>query len=147
MFESLKSLFAAPAPVFEEPEIDSRVAVAALLVHAAKTAGPVTYEEIRSIDRSLARHFGLNVLEAMKLRADGERLDRARADTGSIIASIRRALNPEERFGVLSSLWEVILLSGINSPHKDALLYATRTGFQIPGDEAHIAREHAQLAM
>lgn len=147
MFDSLKSLFTAPAPMPEVPQIDNRVAVAALLVHAAKIAGPVKYEEIRAIDRSLARHFGLNVLEAMKLRADGERLDRARSDTGSIISAIRRALEPEERFDVLSSLWEVILLSGINAPHKDALLQAARVGFHIPGDEALTVREQARATM
>jgi uncharacterized tellurite resistance protein B-like protein len=145
MFASLKTLFAAPADA--APTYDSRTAVAALLVRAAKSEGTYSYDEIRAIDRSLARHFGLNVIEAMKLRAEGEKLERAEIDPQSMITAIRDALDPEERFGVLSGLWEVVLTSDSRTRGLDELLNSARRGFGIRRAESQIAREHALASM
>ncbi len=145
MFASLKALFAAPAN--DTPVCDSRTAVAALLVRAAKSEGTYNYDDIRTIDRSLARHFGLNVIEAMKLRAAGERLERARTDPQSMITAIRDAFEPEERFGVLSGLWEVALASESRARSLDDLLTETRRGLGIPRADSQIAREHALASM
>ena len=145
MFASLKTLFAAPADA--APTYDSRTAVAALLVRAAKSEGTYSYDEIRAIDRSLARHFGLNVIEAMKLRAEGEKLERAEIDPQSMITAIRDALDPEERFGVLSGLWEVVLTSDTRTRSLDELLNSARRGFGIRRAESQIAREHALASM
>ena len=145
MFASLKTLFAAPAET--APTYDSRTAVAALLVRAAKSEGTYSYEDIRAIDRSLARHFGLNVIEAMKLRAAGEKLERAENDPQSMITAIRDALAPEERFGVLSGLWEVVLTSETRTKGLDDLLNKARRGFGIRKSDSQVAREHAIAAM
>lgn len=145
MFASLKTLFAAPEEA--APTYDSRTAVAALLVRAAKSEGTYSYDEIRAIDRSLARHFGLNVIEAMKLRAAGEKLDRAEIDPQSMITAIRDSLAPEERFGVLSGLWEVVLTSETRTKSLDDLLTKARRGFGIRRAESQIAREHAIASM
>ena len=55
-----------PAPLNDE---DARTAMGALLVRIAKSDGCYAAEEIGVIDRLLAQRYGLNPVEAAKLRA------------------------------------------------------------------------------
>lgn len=145
MFDSFKSFFGVTETA--TPVIDSRTAVAALLVRAAKTDQNYTYDEVRTIDRNLARHYGLNVIEAMKLRAKGEVLERQQNETSTLIGVVRDALQPEECFDILSHVWQVILVDDDRRAEDAALVAITSHGLGISRDDAQIAREYAQATL
>ena len=77
MFGDLLRRLTAPEP---EPlhDMDARLALAALLVRLAKADDDYAVEEIRRIDRIIASRYGLNPVDAAKLRADAEDLERDR---------------------------------------------------------------------
>jgi len=122
MFEHLLSLFrAAPAAPPPLPPADARHALGALLVRVAVADRAYLFEEIELLDRILARRFDLNPLQAMKLRAECERLEAALPETGVLAGVLSRATTPAEREATVLALWRVALADG----HRDGREVAT----------------------
>lgn len=98
-----------PAPL---PEPDEKLALGTLLVRVAKSDLTYVFAEISQIDRLLTRLFGLGPIEAAKMRATCERLDKAAPATDKFAQIIRETVSLEARLDALEALWEVVLADG-----------------------------------
>lgn len=110
----LKKFFQAFRPVDppELPDPDAELALGALLVRVAQSDRDYQVEEIRLIDRILARLYQHNAIEAAKVRATCEKLHAAAPDTNTFGKLIRETTGLQERLSALDALWEVVLADG-----------------------------------
>jgi len=97
MLERLRALFGDPSAYHTPlPDTDAAHAMGALLVRAAKADHAYLFEEIAVIDRVLAARHGLNPVEAAKMRAECELLERAIPDTPDVGAILKGAISTDE---------------------------------------------------
>lgn len=117
------------------PELDLRLAMAALLVRIAKADGHYAVEEIARIDKVLARTHGLGPIEAAKLRAEAERIEAAApAETGAFVAEIRAHIPHEARATLHAAMWEVGLVERSLDPQEETLLNEMSAALGITPD-------------
>jgi len=114
MFNALISALKAETPA----EADLRLPLAALMVRVAKADGLYAFEEIRQIDAILERRFGLNVVEAARLRAEAQKLEAAAPGGTAFAAALKPAIPFAERSAIIAALWEVILADGQVKPSE-----------------------------
>lgn len=118
-----------------------RVAVAALLVEAARSDEDYVERERATIDRVLADRFGLTVAEAAALRARGEAAQAEAVDLVRFTRAIKDAVPYEDRVGVIEALWRVIL-SDEEIEHEESALVRRLAGLLYVSDpDAGLARQ------
>ncbi|SEK82600.1 tellurite resistance TerB family protein [Pacificibacter marinus] len=105
------------------PEADARHAMGALMVRAAKADNTYLFEEIQVIDRVLAGRYGLNPIEAAKMRAACQKLESQMPDTSEMTGILKNAISSDEKEATLSALWAVVYADGVNHAEEDALLH------------------------
>ena len=143
MFERLLRRIAGPEPA-PLPPPDARLALAALLVRAARTNLDYAGPQIACIDRVLARRYGLTAADAAALRADAEVLEQEAPDTVRFTRAIKAVTLLEDRAAELEMLWEVILADG-RRDHEEAgfmRLVADLLGFS--DRDSALARQRVQ---
>lgn len=118
------------------PEADARHAMGALMVRAAKADNVFRLEEIQAIDKVLAERYGLNPIEAAKMRAACQNLEREMPDTDEMTAVLRDAISVEEKEATLTALWRVVYADGIKQDEEDVLLHEIEELLGIPADRA-----------
>ena len=129
-----------PAPL---PQPDAKLALGALMVRVAMSDRVYALAEISLIDRVLARHFGLNPVEAARMRATCERLQAAAPQSDEFAALIRRDLSHDERMEALIDLWMVVRADGDSDEAEIAILEDTRRALGLSGEDSAEARAHA----
>jgi uncharacterized tellurite resistance protein B-like protein len=146
MFRRILARFAHHAqPAEMLPEPDARMALAALLVRVAKSDHAYLFEEISRIDRILAARFELNPVEAAKLRADAEKLERqAPGDMERLARVIRETVAYPERLGMVGALWEVMMADGEAEEHEEAAVAAIEAALGISEYDSAEARASAR---
>lgn len=113
MFEQILKLFS-PSKTYRTPlpEADAQHALGALLVRVAQADRAYLFQEVEQIDKILAHRFGINRLEAAKMRARCEKLSAQMPDTSQIITALHDAISVEDREATLSALWQVVYADG-----------------------------------
>lgn len=134
---------ASPAPL---PDADARIALCALLVRVAKADARYTVEEIRRIDRILATRYGLDPVQAARLRGQAEDLEHQAPDTVRFTRAIKDAVPYEERLAVIEALWDVVLADGEREDHEMALLRLVAPMLGITDQESAEARRRVDAA-
>ena len=109
-----------PTPL---PEPDEQLALGALLVRVAKSDREYHVTEIAEIDRILSQSFGVNAVDAAKMRATCERLEQQAPGTPDFALIIREHVDYAHRLEVVQALWGVILADGHDTPEEDAALH------------------------
>ncbi|HVJ53573.1 MAG TPA: TerB family tellurite resistance protein [Aliidongia sp.] len=99
-----------------------RLAVAALLVQAARMDDHFEPAERTAILRLLRTRFGLDQTAAEHLLALAERAEARAAGLYRFAKSVIDAFTPEERVGVIEMMWEVAYADGVLDPEEDALV-------------------------
>lgn len=124
MLERLTAFFGNPAGYHTPlPEADASHALGALLVRAAKADDAYVFEEIARIDKILAKRHDLNPVEAAKMRAECELLEREIPQTKEIATILRHAISTEEKEATLVALWQVVFADGVKRDAEDQLLH------------------------
>lgn len=124
------------------PEADAKHALGALLVRVAQADKAYLFQEVERIDRILAKRFGLNPLEAAKMRASCERLSDEMPDTDALIAVLHDAIDLEEREATLFALWQVVFADGELHETEDDLVALVRSTLGVsPEVCARLRRE------
>jgi uncharacterized tellurite resistance protein B-like protein len=121
MFQSILERLAGAEPRVGDPD-SLQIAVAVLLVHAAKMDDHFDDSERRAIERVLAERFHLSAEATGQLLNAAER----RAETSSQIypfthLAVER-LDEQGRIRLIEMLWEVAYADGVLDPDEDALL-------------------------
>lgn len=143
MLRRILSTFAAPAPP-PLPEPDARLALGALMVRIAKSDERYELSEIKRIDRLLGRLYALGPLEAARMRATCERLERAAPGTERFGHLIRETVARETRLDALEALWEVVLSDGETQPQEIRVIEAACEAMGLSQGDSDAARVLAE---
>jgi uncharacterized tellurite resistance protein B-like protein len=121
MFNQILSLLSGDSPVLARSD-QLQIAVAALMVHAARMDDTFDAAERRTIERLLAERFALTPDAVQRLLAAAER----RAEDSTQLYPFTRLaverLDERERIQLIEMLWEVAYADGVLDPDEDALL-------------------------
>lgn len=126
-----------------QPE-DARVAVAAVLVMAARADGKYDDHEAAIIDRVLGKRFGLNADLARGLREQGEEAEGEAIDIYQFTKAIKAAIPHDDRVAIIEELWGVILSDGERDPHEDTLMRQIVDRLGLSPMDSALARQKVQ---
>ena len=140
MFSQLLRRLATPAPP-SRPE--SRLALAALMVRLARADGAYAADEAAQIDRLLAARFALSPFAAAALRAEGEALEAAAADTVQFTRALKDAVPLDNRAGLMETLWSVVLADGARAAEEEQVLRMVASLLGLSDRDSALARQRA----
>ncbi|MHA6287442.1 tellurite resistance TerB family protein [Maricaulis sp. CAU 1757] len=147
MFENLKNLFGATASAEARPELNPRVAAAALLVEAALVDGIYADSEQAQITAILQAAFELDSGEAAKLLDQAEELAEAAIDHHRFTKVIKACLSGQERVALLEQLWLVSLADGERSPFEEAFIRRISPLLALTDRDRVFARSRAEARL
>lgn len=128
-------------------DTDARIALAALLVRAARTDGNYAPSEIERIDRILVTRYGLGADDASDLRREAEQAEAEAPDTVRFTRAIKDAVPYEDRIGVIEALWQVVLADGERAAPENALLRLTASLLGVGDVESAEARQRVAKSL
>lgn len=123
---------------------DARLALTALLVRIARADGDYADDEVRRIDRLVAKRYGLSPFEATALRRDAEALEGEAPDTVRFTRAVKDAVPYEEREGVIEAMWDVVLVDGVRDHEEDALLRLVANLLGVNDRDSNLARQRVE---
>lgn len=126
-----------------QPE-DARLAIASVLVMAARADGKYEDDEAAVIDRVLMSRFGITAAQARGLREEGETAEAESIDLYQFTKAIKEAIPNEERVAILEELWRVILTDGVRDPHEDTLMRQMTERLGLSSMDSALARQKVQ---
>ena len=127
----------------EQGEISARQAMAALMVRIAKSDDDYAVAECERIDAVLSVLYSLSASEASALRLQAETLEADAPDTVRFTRAIKEEVPYEERFDVVSALWQVVLADGERDHEEDALMRLLASLLGVNDRDSAIARQRA----
>jgi len=142
MIDVLKSLFFAGSGGPRD-EVQTEVAVAALLVDAARADGDYAPSERAAVDVFLQRMFALGPDEARALRARGEEAQASAPDIVRFTRVIKMGLSEDERIGVMQGLWQIVLADDHRDPEENALMRHLAPLLAVSDHDSARARQRA----
>ena len=140
MFRSLLAAFALPEPPDRLEAGDARLALAALMVRAARADARYDSSERAEILSALAERHGLPPAGARDLLAEAEALEAEAPDTVRFTRVVKHAVPYEDRAGVIEMLWRVALADGTRAPEEDAFLRQLAPLLGVSDQDSALAR-------
>ena len=126
-----------------QPE-DARLAIASVLVMAARADNHYEAAEEAMIDRTLMARFKLSAAEARGLREQGEEAEAEAIDIYQFTKAIKDAIPHDDRVAIVEELWRVILTDGQRDPHEDSLMRQIVDRLGLSPMESALARQKVQ---
>ncbi|MFT3723738.1 MAG: TerB family tellurite resistance protein [Hyphomonadaceae bacterium] len=126
-----------------QPE-DARLAIASVLVMAARADGKYDADEEAMIDRVLMARFGLTEALAKGLRETGEQAEAEAIDIYQFTKAIRTSIAHEDRLAIVEELWRVVLADGVRDPHEDTLMRQIVDRLGLSPMDSALARQKVQ---
>jgi len=121
------------------PEPTPQLALGALLVRIAMSDREYQAPEVAAIDKVLSGTFDLKPLDAAKLRATCEALERHAPGTPEFAEILRDAVPYADRLGLAFAMWQVLLADGEHAAIEEATLHEIEAALGItPEDSADI---------
>ena len=139
MFTDLLRRLTAPDPE-KLPELDARLALAALLVRLARSDGDYATVEIVQIDQSLMARYGMGPAQAAALRGQAEALETEAPDTVRFTRAIKDAVDYEDRVAVIEAMWRVVMADGVRDDEEDSIMRMTASLLGVSDQDSHAAR-------
>src|SRR4051794_18145386 len=102
---------------------DSRLALAALLVHCSGIDGTVSAAESATLRDVLARSFRLPEPDLDRLIADAVAAEQDSVDLYRFTSVLKRQMSEAERIGVVETLWELVFADGVASEFEENLVW------------------------
>jgi len=125
------------------PQPNAQLALGALLVRVALANRAYVQAEVAQIDRILAATFTLKPLEAAKLRATCEALERDAPGTPEFTQILREEVAYEARKQLAGAMWAVALADGNRDDHEEIQLLAIETALGLTDKDIAAARDTA----
>ena len=120
---------------------DARLALTALLVRIARSDNDYALRERDLIDQIAQQRYGLDQVDAEKLRSDAESLEAEAPDTVRFTRAIKDAVPYDDRLRVIEALWQVVLADGTRADEEDALLRLISNLLGITDTDSAMARQ------
>ena len=143
MLTRILQAFSTPEPE-PLPKPDAKLALGALMVRVAKSDMDYQVSEISRIDLLLARLNRLKPIEAAKMRAVCEKLDKEAPETQEFGRRIRETVSVEDRVDALEALWEVVLADGVRRDTELAVVDEVREALGLSAADSDAARALAE---
>ncbi|MCX7559197.1 TerB family tellurite resistance protein [Sulfitobacter sp. F26204] len=145
MFERL---FPRRPPVRQPlPQPNAQLALGALLVRVAFADRNYRATEIGQIDRILAQSFDLGPIDAAKLRATCEALERDAPKTPEFARILREEVDYAQRLALGEAMWSVALADGHRHEKEEIQLLAIETALGLTEQDIKDLREKAVRAL
>lgn len=125
------------------PQPDAQLALGALLVRVAFADKTYRATEVGQIDRILAQTFGLKPIEAAKLRATCEALERDAPGTPEFAQILREEVDYSQRKALGDAMWAVALADGHRHEMEEIQLLAIETALGLTDLDMQAARDVA----
>ncbi len=131
------------APEFAKSSDDLEVAVAALLIEAARMDDQFDAAERATIERVLAEKFNLAPDAVHDLVIAAEGAVRQSTQFFPFTREIVKRISHEDRGHILEMMWEVAYADGVLDPHEDMLLRRIAGLIHVSDTERGLARQSA----
>ena len=118
------------------PEPTPQLALGALLVRIALADRAYQAAEIGAIDKILSSTFGLKPLDAARLRATCERLERHAPGTPEFAEILRDAVTYEDRLKLALAMWTVVLADGEYAAIEETTLHQIEAAMGITPEDS-----------
>lgn len=125
------------------PQPNAQLALGALLVRVALADKNYRASEIGQIDRVLAATFKLKPIEAAKLRATCEALERHAPGTPEFARILRDEVDYAQRKALADAMWSVALADGDRTESEELQLLAIETALGLSSEDIASARQNA----
>ncbi|WP_147103775.1 TerB family tellurite resistance protein [Tateyamaria sp. syn59] len=125
------------------PEPTPQLALGALLVRVAMADREYQAPEVAAIDKILAATFNLKPLDAAKLRATCEALERHAPGTPEFTDILRETVAYEDRLMLASAMWQVLLADGEHARIEEDVLHQIEAALAITPDDSAAIRTQA----
>lgn len=126
------------------PQPNAQLALGALLVRVAFADRDYKASEIGQIDRILAKTFDLKPIEAAKLRATCEQLERHAPGTPEYAQILREEVDYADRKALGDAMWTVALADGHSDEAEELQLTEIETALGLTEADIQTARETAK---
>ena len=130
----------APKPL---PQPNAQLALGALLVRVALANRDYVATEVAQIDKTLAATFDLGPIEAAKLRADCEALERHAPGTPEFTEILREEVDYADRKALADAMWAVAMADGQRDDDEEVQLLAIETALGLSSEDIIAARKNA----
>jgi len=131
------------APVLADTRDELELAVAALLIEAARMDDSFDAAERSAIERLLAEKFELPPADLHELMAAAEQAVRRSTQFFPFTQEICKRIDPEARAHIIEMMWEVAYADGVLDPHEDMLLRRIAGLIAVSDRERMVARKRA----
>lgn len=121
MFKTISNLFSNPKQTKNQP-IDTKLAVAALLVHLMDIDGETTEQEQEVVSNVLREHFKLEQEQVEELIKSAHIKDDAAVDFYQFTSIITR-LEMEQRVKIIAMMWQVVFADNNNHELEDNMIW------------------------
>ena len=125
------------------PQPNAQLALGALLVRVALANRQYLASEVAQIDRTLAATFTLKPLEAAKLRAECEALERHAPGTPEFTKILRDEVAYGDRKALGDAMWLVDMADGRRDEDEELQLLAIETALGLSDEDIQSARKNA----
>ena len=125
------------------PEPTPMLALGALLVRVAFADRDYKASEVAAIDRILGTSFNLGPIEAAKLRATCEALERDAPGTDEFTTLVREKVLYGERKAFAGAMWQVLLADGEHDPLEESVLHGIEDALGISAEDSATLRAKA----
>lgn len=122
------------APALPEPT--PMLALRALLVRVALADRTYDVREVAMIDRIFEASFNLGPIEAAKLRATCEALERDAPGTDEFATLLRDQVLYGERKAFAGAMWQVVMADGKHKASEIETLHATEAALGITAEDS-----------
>ena len=137
MFERLFPKRPKETPALPEPT--PQLALGALLVRIAMADRDYRVAELSAIDKILGQTFSLKPIDAAKLRATCEALERHAPGTPEFAEILRETVPYDDRLMLARCMWQVLLADDEHADIEEAMLHQIEAAIAItPQDSAAI---------
>jgi uncharacterized tellurite resistance protein B-like protein len=125
------------------PQPNAQLALGALLVRVAFADHQYRASEVGQIDRILAATFDLKPLEAAKLRATCELLERNAPGTPEFARLLREEISYADRKILADAMWSVALADGTREAEEEEMLVQIESALGLSEEDIAAARQSA----
>jgi uncharacterized tellurite resistance protein B-like protein len=127
-------------------EDEMHLAVAALLIEAARMDSTFDVAERASIEALLATKFNLDGVAVRQLIDDAQRKVEDSTQYFPFTNAISKNMTIEQRTEIIEMMWSVAYSDGVLDPHEDMLLRQVAGLLHVPDRERGLARQRARAA-
>jgi len=121
MLDKILKLLSAPESASRGRD-QLQIAVAVLLVEAARMDDRFDAAERAAIERLLAQKFSLSPEDTEQLIGQAEAMDEKSNQLYPFTRLAVERMDPQQRINLIEMLWEVVYADGVLDPEEDALL-------------------------